>query len=488
MTKKATIATLNEKHNNLESLYNGLLATVNQKFSTLRNRVGGLLGMSHDGKRNIYDIYGYPETLDGDAGFVMMKAQSGREGIANRITHGMAKSCWRDGFEVFESTEDDAEPVLVDEINALQKSKFYQYLERADILNRIGRCSVLFVGVPDGADNPSEPLGKVTGGADMLDKLYFVPYAYDGITVGSQVSDVSDPRFGLPLTYTLQRRGTTTGKDTEVKAITAHYSRVILMNENGLESDIEGMGAMEPVFNRILDLDKTCGGSAEAYFRNAKGKIGITVDKEFTAALTDKTTKDALQEGAEKFTNQWQDHLYTVGGQIAGIDTPHASPLDTVRVSLWVISGYTGIPMRILTGEGSGQLAGSEDQLAYNQLVNDRQHGPCLGWVVDLLEMLENAGMLKLPETYDIRFPPQDAATESQQVEIDNKKATTFNTIMQGASTMAGSGAKVTDALAAVGLSDIDYEEVDLEEIDDDLEDDDIDDPEEKPEAGGDDE
>ena len=450
MTKSATIAELNKK-------YAALSNAVSNQISTMRGQFASMLGISHNGKRDLYDVYGYRRSLSGTRGFEFMYNYSRRQGIANRIAYGMPKTCWRDSFEVYEMNEQgEEEQILQEQVEALKKAKFIKKMEQADILNRIGRMSVLFVGVPDGRE-PRQEVGAVAGGENFLDKLYFSPYAYDGVEVYELENDTKNPRFGLPKLYQLQRidRGDTE-KDSGLKSIIAHWTRVIHLNENALDSDIEGMGALEPVMNRILDIDKATGGASEAYFRNAKGKIAYEIDKEFAASLlTDQKAKDAFNEGAEKYTNSFQDHTVAAGSKVKTLPTDHQSPLDTIKVALWEISGYTGIPIRILTGEGSGQLAGSEDQLAYNQIVRDRQRLVCSEWICRLFEILSSAGMLTLPGSYKIKFPVQEAATESQKVEIGDKRAATILKISQAKTQPGGDEIDFDKALTACGIDDV---------------------------------
>lgn len=450
----------------------GLVQYINQQFSTLRLQMGQMLGVSHDNQRDIYSIYGYPRKIS----FNDMWLYSRRHGIANRITHGVAKSCWRDGFELFEDSEDDSGQVLEDELNKLKKSGLNKAIEQADILNRIGKFSVLFIGVPDGKD-PKEPLGKVSGG--KLDQVYFKAFAYDGIQITQQVTDAKDPRFGLPEMYQVQKisRGDLE-KDTQQSSMQVHWTRIVHINEEALDSDIEGMGQLEPIFNRILDLDKTTGGAAEAYFRNARGKIAYEIDKDFAPTLLkDQGAKDAFDKGAKEFTNQWKDFVVASGAKVSSIDTPQYTPKDTVLAALWEISGYSGIAIRILTGEGAGQLAGSEDQLSYNALISGRQFvfcGPVI--VFGALQILQNAGMIDLPEDYDIRFPVQQAVTEAQESEINNKKADTISKIVSSASLPGGDEIDVEKTLAGLGI------DVEIEPLPDGS--DDMDDMESKEDGG----
>jgi hypothetical protein len=429
----------------------------------LWGRTQALLGTSHDGKRDIYDIYGYPRDLGGEAGFLCMFQQSARQGIANRITHGMAGSCWRDGFEVRADPEDEESAQLDDALQVLNRAGLTQRLERADVLNRIGRFSVLLVGVPDGLEL-REPVGTVRGGPEQLKTVYFQPYAYDCVEVIQWETDNKNPRYGMPVLYTLSK-ATRRGNEKDnapITTLTVHYSRIVHLAENALDSDLEGAGALEPIYNRIVDIDKATGGASEAYFRNARRIITTEIDKEFAAGLlSDPAQKASFDESVQKFTNEWQDHITAAGAKVGQLQSTHYSPLDTVKVALWEISGYTGIPIRILTGEGAGQLAGSEDQLAYNHIVADRQRLVCAGWAYAVLEVLQAAGLLKLDPQWSVVFPPQQASTEMQQAEVDARRATTLRDTLTACSSAAGGGVDVASALRAVGLSDV--------EVDDDL-------------------
>lgn len=441
---------------------------VNADTHTLRRDMGGPIGVSHNGKRSLNDIYGYPDGIRVPFQDLYQMARR-TSGIANRLTFGTARTCWREGFEVFDSAEEDANQLLVDEIAKLNKKGLVNKIERADILNRIGAFSVLFVGIPDGRE-PNEPVGRVSG--DGFKSIYFKAFAYDGIEISKFVQDPKDERFGLPELYTVQKQSRgDTNKDIAQSSMVVHWSRIIHMSEMSLDSDTEGMGYLEPIYNRLLDLNKTMGGSAEAYFRNAKGKIGYEVDPEFSKALSDQSIKDALDDGAKKYTNEYQDHTFAVGSKLKTLPTPHASPKDTVMVGLWEVSGYSGYPIRILTGEGSGQLAGSEDQLALNAIISDRQSTVCSPWVIVLFEMLAKAGMLDWDDNWIVKFPKQSTVTEAQQADVDNKKADTLLKTTQAKSQIGGDEVVLESALEEFGLGDIE-----LDEINDDdrgLEDDD---------------
>jgi len=447
-------------HNKVTKAMQLQINSVGASTLRIRDQLQGLLGESHNGKRDIYEVYGYNQ----DYSFYKSLQYARREGIANRVAFGIPASCWRNGFSVVEGTrEEEGEVVLDDEINLLNKKEVFSRLERADTLNRIGAFSVLYVGIPDGLD-PREPVGKVQGNA--IDAVYFKPFDYQGVTVSQYNQDASSERYGMPELYQMQI--TTTGderKTQEVQSIIAHYTRVIHMAENLLSSDLEGIPALEPIFNRILDIDKAVGGAAEAYFRNARGKYSFEVDKDFASDLINNPeAKKQFDDAGQKFTNNWQDQITTVGAKANALNTPHASPLDTVRVALWSISGNTGIPIRVLTGEGSGQLAGSEDRLTYNALISDRQDHVCSRWVTNLLEMLSFSGVIgALPENYFIKWPLDEPLTEIGKAELANKRADTLDKLTKAASSPAGDSINLKSALKELSMEEIEVDE--MEEI-----------------------
>lgn len=426
----------------------------NSTRALFERSINQLNGISHNGKRDIYQIYGYPQSLSGNTGFQSMYQLSRRMGVANRLTNGMPKSCWRDGFELFESAAEDSEKIFEDEIEALNKAGFNRAIEKADILNRIGRFSVLFVGIPDGLQ-PDEPVGTVS--PDKIDKIYFKPFAYDGIIISRQDNDPASPRFGKPLMYQVQRMGRgDTDKDINQKTLNVHWTRIIHLNENGLDSDVEGMGFLEPVYNRLLDFQKAVGGSAEAYFRNARRVMAAEMDPAFATSLfNNPAAKKDFDEATQSFVNEQKDFINLGGAKIHQLEASHASPLDTAKSILWEVSGYTGWALRILTGEGSGQLAGSEDQLAYNGLVSDRQNIFCSPLLVRLFEILQMAGMVKdLPKTYVPRFPLQTVVSETQEVISNDLRASALQKVAAAIQASGGS-IDAKSALEAVGLGDI---------------------------------
>lgn len=439
-------------------LPNNVIGFINQQMSTIRHQFASAIGLSHGNSRSIYKIYGYPD--QNELSFEKFYQISSRNGTANFLTRKVPKLCWRDGFNFYESSEDDAKKILEKELKKILKLKVVNALEKADILNRIGKFSVVYIGIP--GQDPETPIEKVSKA--NIDNIYFKAFAFDGIEICKQVTDTENIRYGLPEIYQV-RRVMRDGeqKDSISTAFKIHYSRIIHICEDSLDSEVEGMEYLRPVYNAILDLDKTRGGSSEAYFRNARGKYAFEIGDEYSKAfIKDPTLKTEFSESVQKFTNNWQDHITATGAKVNSLSTEHHSPKDTIMAAYWEISNYSGFPIRVLIGEGSGQLAGSEDQLAVNALIADRQRTICVSWVEDLFDRLSFIGLINLPEDYEIRFPIQTAVTEKQAAEIASKQADAIQKLANAASTFGGGEINIQRTLQNMGI------EVEIDEMDDD--------------------
>jgi hypothetical protein len=179
-------------------------------FGLWRNRLASFLGMTHEGKRDLYEVFGYPRVLTPQDFYNLYR----RSGMANRIVTCYPKATWRhypcirdeagnssekgkEGFSQFYAAAEQ----FFDERNILRT------LQRFDRLARVGRFGILVMGFQDGKDL-REPLQK---GKHRL--MYLQPYGEPSAQVSDWVRDQRDPRYGLPLIYTVQT-GNISGRGT----------------------------------------------------------------------------------------------------------------------------------------------------------------------------------------------------------------------------------------------------------------------------------
>lgn len=433
-------------------------------LSTLRTMFGSLIGLSPDGKRNMAEIFKYPEAIS----YSDYRNLYARGDIAKRIVDMIPQACWSDAVGM----KDGEEEVFETELKVLKRLGMFKAIKAADVLNRIGNFSVLYVGIPDNQEDLTQPAG--TSNKNSVKNLFFTAYSYDGVTITKWDTDVTSPRCGQPILYQLQTKKPSNReiKDSTTKSIIVHYTRVVLMNEGALESKLDGVPYLEATFNRFIDLDKTAGGSAEAYFRNARGKTSFETSPEFAASLTDEA-KAQLDEDAEAFQNDWKDFIKLAGMKANPLTTPHHDPKETGNLSLKLISGATGIPLRVLTGEGGGQTTGAEDKATYNQLIQDRQSDECEFWLWNLLTILRNAKLF--PEwkpSAEFDWPINEVLNELDKSMVRKNNSEAVKNVSDAINDLGGLASELSPQQAIEEVLDLEYKPI----LSDGLDDDDLDD------------
>lgn len=434
-------------------------SAINSLVHTLSSRFSNLFG----GKkaRNFRKIYGYLDRINFQDNYDLWD----RGGMAHRVVSAPARSTWRDRLSFVKKDKDKDEKlveVLVEELQTLNKhGKFIKTMEQADVLNRLGRFSILFVGVPDGLEL-REPVG--TASPNRLNEVYFRAYAEDGIDVVEWNTDIFSPRNGLPELYSLvvQDRGDkklTTTTTTRV----VHWSRVVHLAEGALDSPIEGKSALQPVFDALTDILKTTGASAEAFFRNARNRFSLETNPDFAASLDD-DEKVKLEASATEFQDEWKDFIATGGMQVKSLNVPNVSPADTYMVLAKVVASATGFNLRWLLGEGAGQYAGNEDKEAYNQIIQDRRELDGADWVETALRVLATAGMLELRDDYVLMWDTPEMISAKDKSDTAAKNANALSATGLALSSDAFDGVLSVESALRLVYGDQATAELDIDE------------------------
>ena len=391
-----------------------------------------LNGLSFNGKRNLYEVLGYPRVITTR----QYQEEYRRGGIGGRLVDVYPNATWR-GDVTLSEDDDPVEKTPFEEAwkkldRRLQlRAKFL----RGDKLAQIAGFSILLLGAEG---NPDEELPRVSG-SNASEKLMYVS-AFCGSTspggrgtmlntlVGGQSptydadvsvyaldTDIRSPRFGLPVSYYL-RRSELTSADT-VKPI--HWTRVIHVADGLLFDDVYGLPSLERVWNLLEDLHKVTGGGAEAFWLRANQGLHLNIDKDMK--LPDAKDQVALlKEQAEEYQHQLTRWLRTrgVNATVLGSDVANfSSPADAV---LTQIAGAKGIPKRILTGSEMGELASSQDRDNWKDQIDGRQQqyaGPYI--LRPFADRLIEYGYLPSPskgaDAYEVLWPHVQTMTEQER-------------------------------------------------------------------------
>lgn len=418
--------------------------------TTLKRTSGTLFGISPDGKRDYNTLFGYGVDLSYQDYFGMYA----RGGIAHTVVDKLPKACWRDLPRIETGDPEDPTIILGEELEILRNKGLFAALERTDILNRIGNFAVMYIGVPDGLE-PKLPVGS--GG--VITNTFYNSYSYDGTTISQFDTNPMSERFGRPDQYTVQT--TSQGlkrKDVPALAVVSHWSRIVHMAEGALDSSVEGCSALQAPWNALIDIFKFRGSAGESFYRGSRQRTELRAKD---GAKIDQTTEGiaAFEAEVQAWTNGYQDYIRTQDME-AHIENPSLeSPLDGFTICMEEIAGITGMPLRILTGKGGGQLVGAEDRATWNSLIADRQLAFCSPRLLDALGVLAEAGMLELPDDARVVWPVNPVLNETEQAEVTSKRATAVNQVAAAVSTIGGDDIQLGSALEAIGLGNIELNE-----------------------------
>jgi len=319
------------------------------------------MGSQYGGDRDIFQALGYPSSVT----YADCFRQYLRQDIAKAIIDRPVNKTWAGPVTIEEST-DDEDTALEKAWVALEKElQLKARFARLDKLTGLGRYGVLLLGFND-IKTRSDWEKPVTKG-NALKLVYVKPLGELGAPILKWEADTTNPRFGSPLTYDIQLTAPTgTGTD-QVKV---HYSRVLHVIDGALESETFGIPRLDPVYNRLQDLMKIVGGSAEMYWRGARPGIDAKVDEGFE--LSD-TAEDDLEDQFDEYENNLRRLLISKGMTLKSLATQVSDPSKHVDVQLQMISAETSIPKRILTGSERGELSSAQDASEWSAYIQSRR-------------------------------------------------------------------------------------------------------------------
>lgn len=382
---------------------------------TQRMKYAETLGQTYGGDRKLYQALGYKLELEYSDYYKMYK----RGDIAKVIINKPAEALWGNPPKL---SEKDQEVIDIDE-NSLNNQwkklvkdfNLYSQILRLDKLLGLGRFAILFFGFDDTTD-PSKPLDT----QKESELLYIKPYSENSAKITTYETKTSDPRYGMPLMYEIQT--TNPSSNTTNRSIRVHHSRVLHVVEDPLENEVLGTPRLEALFNRLQDLQKLLGGSAEMFWRGARPGYVAKADKDASFGGID---ADAMKDQFDEFEHNLRRWLTVQGVEVEALAPQVSSPKDHIDVQIMMISIVTGIPKRILTGSERGELASTQDEKVWNNLIKDRMSVFAEPQILrPLINKLIECGVLKTEkEDYILTWPKMSVMGEKEKADIAKMRA-----------------------------------------------------------------
>lgn len=369
---------------------------ISQWLNRLR-LAGSGQGTAFNGKRDYYSVFGYNSSPT----FLNFLHKYLRQDIAGRVINMPVNACWTDPPELMVSIEGE---IWSDWQVLCNKLPIWATLRKADIFAGIGAFAIVVVGFDDGAT-----LEMPVKGTRRNSIKYLQPYLEGNVEIIEYDTNQSSARFGLPVMYQvdpgdlLEASSTNKLKSTPRQKFKVHYSRVLHLADNTLESIVIGHSRLEAVYNVLDDILKVGGGSAETYWLSANRGMQVNLDKDVEMSDAD---EEALAAEIEEYQHQLRRIMRTRGVKIEPLGGDAVDPRGAFNVSIALLSANTGIPQRVLLGAEAGQLASQQDRANWSVQISAR----VTNWaepnvLKPFIELLRAANVLDIPETLYIKWP-----------------------------------------------------------------------------------
>ena len=387
------------------------MASISTHTRTLLSRIGlgRMVGMQYNNERDIYKVLGYKEDLT----YIDYFSNYARQDVAKAIIDRPVQTTWKGGFNINEIDEGD-DSQFVKEINLLRKRlKLDEVFRRVDRLASLGEYAALFLGFSDISEQYATD-SPVVHGSELR---YIKPVGQNNVTISKYDTDPASERYMLPLIYTV----TIDEGDISSKSMSVHYSRVIHIVEDPFESEIFGTPRLESVYNRLEDLQKLVGASAEMFWRGARPGFQSVVGDDYTL---DSDTQDDLQDQMDEYENGLRRIIAIQGMELKELKSQISDPKSHVDIQLMMISAATNIPKRMLTGSESAELASSQDVGNWKDYIVSRRVEHAEPHIVrNLIDRLIELKAVPEVEDYDIIWVDLFSVSDKDRAEVGKIRA-----------------------------------------------------------------
>lgn len=397
-----------------------------------------LLQKLTDPRRDFDAECGYPDEITPE----VYRDTYDRLGIAHRVVELLPKETWAMDPMVYETVESKDEDEAQKEDTEFDKAwkilvkkrNVWHHLQRIDEVSGIGRFGVLFLGFSDGQeldqpvlgveDPQATPKSELVGNQEEekfpLSLLYMRSLDESLVQVLTREDNLNSPRYGKPKTYSLQFKDQVLQTSSN-RTLTVHWSRVLHVAEDCLDSGIYGTPRMQAVFNHLMDIKKILGGSGEMFWRG--GFPGYSFEVAPGSPAETELDEESLVEQIDEYAQGLSRYLKLVGVTAKSLAPQVADPTAHFEANLLAIAITMGCPLRVLKGTEESKLASTQDKKTWNLRLARRQDTYVTPMIIrEFVDRLMDAGVLPMVEEYEVAWPDLNAATDSEKADIALKR------------------------------------------------------------------
>lgn len=382
-------------------------------------------------RTKLWDEFGYPETVNFDNYYRAYE----RNAVAHAAVHKLLDSCWTDNPTIIDGAKKKEAEETTDweELTTKLLSKHWAKLKDADRRNLVGRYSAVLLQIKDGREwyQPVDRNVVKALGDKALVKL--IPAWEAQIKPGNFDIDTQSDSYGQPVSYSFNEQPV--GDDGTygiVRSVTVHPDRVIILCEGSEDENmLAGVPLLRAGFNKLLDIEKTSGGSAEGFLKNASRQLGIEFSKETDINSLIKQAKDegfdklgdAMNDKIRRMNSGTDSALVMQAGQASVLSVAAADPTPTWTAAANEFSASIQCPFTIQFGQQTGRLASDEDKNEWAKRCNGRRWGFLTDYITRVIERFWALGIIEPPTNGEVSLVWSDLLAPSEKEKIANMQA-----------------------------------------------------------------
>lgn len=403
----------------------------------MRQLLADQLGSNIDaeGVPDYYDVFDWdpnPTATD-------FYAMALRNPYAFAVTFLPAMTAWRDPPRIVDDAEStDGQTQFESDLEeVVREQRVWHYAARADMLAGIGRFGVLVLQFDDIDQTAVGDGGKKDGFGQPVDSPSSLqglrPYSeesIDDVVLGGPGSD----RWGKPVRYKLDLGDENDEEfDTEQDGpdeMWVHHSRVIhIHSDQLLDDEIRGIPRQQPVYNNLVDIEKTLGSAGELAYRATAWGININIDKDFDI----EDSSDQLREHLARWQAGLENVLRTHGAdEVKSLGGENIDPQPVIDPNVEAISAQTGIPQSVLKGNETGERATTQDLKDWYGDVQERREQYDTPTIVrEFIDRLIKYDIVSEPENgtsaYSAEWLPLHEMSAKDEADIQKTRAEALN-------------------------------------------------------------
>ena len=407
----------------------------------MRQLLEGALGKNiHGAEKEGYPDYYEIFSWDKNPGTKDYYALALRNPFAYAVTFLPASTAWRDPPKVVDDVEgSDGETQFENDVEeVVREQDLWDYGKRVDKLAGIGNFGCLVLEFDD-IEDPTDFDQPVSNPENLTGLKPFSRMSIQGVELGGPGSG----RWGEPEYYEIDLRDendeeyavrqTSDSLETTQggpKTIRVHYSRVIHVHSDELlDDEFRGVPRQQPVYNNLIDIEKTLGSAGELAYRASAWGLNINIDKDFNI----EDNGDQMREQLHAWEVGLENVLRTHGAdEVQSLGGEEINPSNIIDPNIEAICSYLGISQSVLKGNETGERATSEDLKEwYGKIQERRQEFVTPTIVRELINRLVEYGIVEAPvegaHSYSVEWEPLAEMSAKDRAEVRHTNAQTLD-------------------------------------------------------------